>query len=56
MRAQALDFEGNLVSDFQIEENRNHLHLLNAPSPGATACFSIGEYISNKIKINEELL
>ena len=56
VRAQALDFDGNLVYDFKIRENGNHLHLLNAPSPGATACLSIGEYISNKIKIEEDLL
>ena len=40
----------------KIKENGNHLHLLNAPSPGATACLSIGEYISDKIKIEEDLL
>ena len=56
VRAQALDFDGNLVYDFKIRENGNHLHLLNAPSPGATACLSIGEYISDKIKIEEDLL
>jgi L-2-hydroxyglutarate oxidase len=49
VRAQALDFDGNLIYDFKIKENRNHLHLLNAPSPGATACLSIGEYIARKI-------
>ena len=51
VRAQALDFEGNLVYDFKIEKNGNHFHLLNAPSPGATACLSIGEYIAAKIEI-----
>ena len=56
VRAQALDFDGNLVYDFKIRENGNHLHLLNAPSPGATACLSIGEYISGKITIEEDLL
>ena len=51
VRAQALDFNGNLIYDFKIEYNGNHLHLINTPSPGATACLAIGEYISNKIEI-----
>jgi L-2-hydroxyglutarate oxidase len=47
VRAQALDAEGGLVYDFKIEEKGNHFHVLNAPSPAATACLSIGEYISS---------
>lgn len=49
VRAQALDNKGNLVYDFKIEQNNNHFHIINAPSPAATACLAIGEYISNKI-------
>lgn len=45
VRAQALDAQGGLVYDFKIEEKNNHFHVLNAPSPAATACLSIGEYI-----------
>ena len=49
VRAQALDNEGNLVYDFKIEQNGNHFHVLNAPSPAATACLSIAEYITDTI-------
>ena len=49
VRAQALDFNGDLVYDFKIEEKDNHFHVLNAPSPAATACLSIGEYICNTV-------
>jgi len=49
VRAQALDFNGDLVYDFKIEEKGNHFHVLNAPSPAATACLSIGEYICNTV-------
>ena len=49
VRAQALDINGELVYDFKIEEKGNHFHVLNAPSPAATACLSIGEYICNTV-------
>ncbi len=49
VRAQALDYDGNLVYDFKIEQNSNHYHVLNAPSPAATACLSIGDYIVDQI-------
>lgn len=49
VRAQALDANGGLVYDFKIEEKENHFHVLNAPSPAATACLSIGEYISETV-------
>ncbi len=49
VRAQALDIDGNLVYDFKIERNKNHYHVLNAPSPAATACLAIGEYIVNQM-------
>ena len=45
VRAQAIDQSGNLVMDFKIEKNRNQIHILNAPSPGATASFAIASYI-----------
>ncbi len=53
VRAQALDYDGNLVYDFKIEENGNHYHVLNAPSPAATACLSIGDYIVDQINHKE---
>lgn len=49
VRAQALDFNGDLVYDFEIKEKGNHFHVLNAPSPAATACLSIGEHICNTV-------
>jgi len=46
VRAQALEPNGFLVDDFRIVEAPNMVHVLNAPSPAATACISIGEKIS----------
>jgi L-2-hydroxyglutarate oxidase len=48
VRAQALRPDGGLVDDFQIEARGNSIHVLNAPSPAATASLAIGDYI-NKI-------
>ena len=47
VRAQAISPDGTLVQDFVFESAPNALHVLNAPSPGATASLAIGEYISN---------
>ena len=41
VRAQAVDDAGRLVDDFRIVEARNAIHVLNAPSPGATASLAI---------------
>ncbi len=49
VRAQAVDAEGNLIDDFLFVENKNILHVCNAPSPAATSCLSIAETISEKI-------
>ena len=45
VRAQALGPQGQLVDDFKIEATRTAIHVLNAPSPAATASLSIGEHI-----------
>lgn len=45
VRAQALGRDGKLLDDFCIEETENSIHVLNAPSPGATASFAIGDTI-----------
>jgi L-2-hydroxyglutarate oxidase len=45
IRAQALDRKGALVDDFRIVSSERAIHLLNAPSPGATASIAIGEKI-----------
>ena len=46
VRAQALERDGSLVDDFQIVETARMIHVLNAPSPGATASLPIGERIA----------
>lgn len=46
IRAQALGSKGQLVDDFKIEATKNAIHVLNAPSPAATASLAIGEHIA----------
>lgn len=46
VRAQAVDETGGLVDDFQILEMERMIHVLNAPSPAATASISIGQTVS----------
>jgi L-2-hydroxyglutarate oxidase len=48
IRAQAMHPDGALVQDFEFLERPNALHVLNAPSPAATASLAIGEYIAAK--------
>jgi L-2-hydroxyglutarate oxidase LhgO len=45
VRAMALSPEGNMIDDFKIEYHNNAIHVLNAPSPAATACLAIGKAI-----------
>ncbi len=49
VRAQALESNGMLVDDFRIVEADGMIHVLNAPSPAATASLSIGKIIADKI-------
>jgi L-2-hydroxyglutarate oxidase len=49
VRAQALENDGRLVDDFRIVEADKMIHVLNAPSPAATASLSIGKTIAEKI-------
>ena len=46
VRAQALTNDGKLVDDFRIVETERTMHVLNAPSPAATASISIGNKIA----------
>ena len=46
VRAMALGSDGDVIDDFKIIHNKKNIHVLNAPSPAATACLSIGETIS----------
>ena len=50
VRAQALEASGKLVDDFRIVEADRMIHVLNAPSPAATASISIGNYIAELAK------
>lgn len=47
VRAQALERNGALVDDFRIVETEGAVHVLNAPSPGATASMAIGRAIAD---------
>ena len=46
VRAQAVSASGALIDDFVIKQSRNAIHVLNAPSPGATASLAIGQSIA----------
>ena len=46
VRAQAVDSNGKLIDDFHIVNKKDSIHVLNAPSPGATSSLVIGEYIT----------
>lgn len=50
VRAQAMLPDGTLAQDFHFIESRGALHVLNAPSPGATASLAIGEEIVSRLR------
>ena len=50
VRAQALRRDGSLVDDFEIAETERIIHVLNAPSPGATASLAIGDEIAARAR------
>jgi L-2-hydroxyglutarate oxidase len=52
VRAQAVSASGALVDDFVIQQSRNAVHVLNAPSPGATASLAIGRQICEMAEKN----
>ena len=45
VRAMALSQAGNMIDDFKIESRHNAIHVLNAPSPAATAALAIGKAV-----------
>jgi L-2-hydroxyglutarate oxidase LhgO len=47
VRAQAVAPDGSLVDDFSIVQSTGAIHVLNAPSPGATASLAIGRHIAD---------
>jgi L-2-hydroxyglutarate oxidase len=48
IRAQVLDADGGLVDDFVLERDGNVLHVVNAPSPAATASLAIGARLARE--------
>ncbi|MFJ5842720.1 L-2-hydroxyglutarate oxidase [Streptomyces shenzhenensis] len=48
VRAQAVLRDGTLVDDFLIREGPRAIHVLNAPSPAATACLPIGREVARR--------
>ena len=46
VRAQAVSPDGSLVDDFRIVAEADAIHVLNAPSPAATASLAIGRHIA----------
>ena len=55
VRAQAVSASGALVDDFVIKQTRKAIHVLNAPSPGATASLAIGQQICEMAEKNFDL-
>ena len=49
VRAQAVDRHGRLVDDFVFRDAPRMTHVLNAPSPAATAGLAIGETIAERV-------
>ncbi len=49
VRAQAMTRAGDLVQDFHLVRSERALHVLNAPSPAATACLAIGADIVSMV-------
>ncbi|MGA2881356.1 MAG: L-2-hydroxyglutarate oxidase [Bryobacteraceae bacterium] len=49
VRAQAIAPSGEMVQDFRFVKSDRALHVLNAPSPGATASLAIGQEIANEL-------
>lgn len=50
VRAMALGVDGDIFDDFKIELKGNSVHVLNAPSPAATACLAIGDEVLAIVK------
>ena len=45
VRAQAVGIQGEMIDDFKIVKNNGITHVINAPSPAATACMAIADEI-----------
>jgi L-2-hydroxyglutarate oxidase len=51
IRAQALGRDGKLVNDFLFAHGDRSLHVVNAPSPGATASLAIGRHVASLVEL-----
>jgi (S)-2-hydroxyglutarate dehydrogenase len=49
VRAQAVGLDGRLIDDFYIQTGPRTIHVLNAPSPAATASLAIGREVADRI-------
>jgi (S)-2-hydroxyglutarate dehydrogenase len=49
VRAQAMSPEGTLLDDFNFVEGEREIHVVNAPSPAATASLAIGEEVAGMV-------
>jgi L-2-hydroxyglutarate oxidase len=49
VRAQAVGVDGRLIDDFFIQMGPDMLHILNAPSPAATASLAIGQEVAERL-------
>ena len=50
VRAQAVGVQGQMIDDFKIIRNNGITHVINAPSPAATACMAIADEIIKDLK------
>jgi (S)-2-hydroxyglutarate dehydrogenase len=49
VKAQALSKDGRMVDDFLVVKGKRSVHVLNAPSPAATAAIPIGETVAERV-------
>ena len=49
VRAQAMSSNGELMEDFSFEEGSGIMHVVNAPSPAATASLAIGHLLAQRL-------
>ena len=50
VRALLLSQDGDTRDDFRIEATDRSIHILNAPSPAATASLAIGDYVADRFQ------
>ena len=50
VRALLLSQDGDTRDDFRIETTDRSIHILNAPSPAATASLAIGDYVADRFQ------